>query len=42
MYYLFRRWGTLPGDYYNRPMGERLLIQAFASKQVEEAKHAGR
>ena len=29
MFYLFQRWGILPGEYYGRPIGERLMIQAF-------------
>lgn len=41
LYYLFRDWKMMPGDYYSRPAGEKMIIRAFFSRFAEELKNNG-
>ena len=38
MYYLFREHHILPGQYYLLPEGEKVLIRAFFSHDMEVRK----
>lgn len=36
LYFLFRYKNIMPSDYYWRKPGEKRIIQAFMSKEIEE------
>lgn len=40
MYYLFRQYRILPGDYYRLPAGDKAVIRAFISAEMEDREAA--
>ena len=34
-FWLFAEKGITPGQYYNMPQGEKLILRAFANKLIE-------
>lgn len=38
LYYLFAEKNVLPGDFYKRPPGERLIVAAFFEREMEGRK----
>lgn len=42
LYHLWRRHNLTPGEFYNLPAGERILLNAFAALEIEQRKGAGR
>lgn len=41
MYILFRDKGWKPSDYFNLPMGEKIVVEAFLMQEKEERKNIG-
>lgn len=42
LYYLFEAKSILPGQYYDMPTGEKMLIRAFVEHELEQACGGGR
>lgn len=38
MYLLFRWHNLMPGDYYSKGIGEKIILRAFVHKENEERK----
>jgi len=38
MYILFRDKGWKPSDYFNLPIGEKIVVEAFLMQEKEERK----
>ena len=36
LYFLFREKNITPGEFYQKPPGERLLLTAFCQKEIED------
>ena len=41
-FWLFQEHGVLPGQYYAMPLGEKMILRAFAHKISEVRANAGR